>query len=109
MGGAALLIYLVIFVGIIYMFVVIPQRKLRRQQAELMSKLSAGDEIVTTAGIYGTVTELEDAETLLLEVAEGTEIRIARAAVAKIIVDVPATDVAADGPSPDAEPDTGTA
>ena len=31
MGGAALLIYLVIFVGIIYMFVVIPQRKLRRQ------------------------------------------------------------------------------
>ncbi|MCC6833076.1 MAG: preprotein translocase subunit YajC [Thermoleophilia bacterium] len=109
MGGAALLIYLVIFVGIIYMFVVIPQRKLRRQQAELMSKLSAGDEVVTTAGIYGTVTELEDAETLLLEVAEGTEIRIARAAVAKIIVDVPATDVVTDGPSPDADPDAGTA
>ena len=74
-----------------------------------MSKLSAGDEVVTTAGIYGTVTELEDAETLLLEVAEGTEIRIARAAIAKIIVDVPATDIASDAPAPDGDPDTGTA
>ncbi len=109
MGGAALLVYLAIFVGIIYMFVVIPQRKLRRQQAELMAKLSAGDEVVTTAGIYGTVTELEDAETLLLEVAEGTEIRIARAAIAKILVDVPATDVASDASAPDTDSDSGTA
>lgn len=109
MGGAALLVYLAIFVGIIYMFVVIPQRKLRRQQAELMAKLSAGDEVVTTAGIYGTVTELEDAETLLLEVAEGTEIRIARAAIAKILVDVPATDIAPDANAPGTDPDAGTA
>jgi preprotein translocase subunit YajC len=68
-----------------------------------MSKLSAGDEVVTTAGIYGTVTELEDDETLLLEVAEGTEIRIAKAAIARILLDVPATDVA------DADPDAGPA
>ena len=103
MGGAALLIYLLIFVGIIYMFVVVPQRKLKRQQLEILEKLSPGDEIITTAGIYGTVTEVEDGETILLEVAEDTEIRIAKAAVARIVVDVPAAS-APDGAA--GEPDT---
>lgn len=103
MGGAALLIYLLIFVGIIYMFVVVPQRKLKRQQMEILEKLSPGDEIITTAGIYGTVTEVEDGETILLEVAEDTEIRIAKAAVARIIVDVPATSTTADDPDIDTD------
>jgi len=87
-GGAALLIYLLIFVGIIYMFVVVPQRKLRRAQQEILAKLSPGDEIVTTAGVYATVTEVEDGETILVEVAEDTEIRIAKASVARILNDV---------------------
>lgn len=103
MGGAALLIYLLIFVGIIYMFVVVPQRKLKRQQMEILEKLSPGDEIITTAGIYGTVTEVEDGETILLEVAEDTEIRIAKAAVARIVVDVPATSAGADDPDTDTD------
>ena len=103
MGGAALLIYLLIFVGIIYLFVIVPQRKLRRQQQDILQRLSPGDEIVTTAGLYGTVTEVEDGETLLLEVAEDTEIRIAKAAVARILNDVPSSASADD----DAE--TGTA
>jgi preprotein translocase subunit YajC len=90
MGGAALLAYVAIFIGIIYLFVVLPQRRLRRQQQELLGKLSPGDEVVTTGGIYGTVTELEDGDTLLLEIAEDTEIRVARASVARILVDVPA-------------------
>ena len=103
MGGAALLIYLLIFVGIIYLFVIVPQRKLRRQQQEILARLSPGDEIVTTSGLYGTVTEVEDGETLLLEVAEDTEIRIAKAAVARIITDVPSSASPAD------DDETGTA
>ncbi|MCB0873048.1 MAG: preprotein translocase subunit YajC [Actinobacteria bacterium] len=87
MGGSLLLIYLLVFGAIIYMMVVLPQRRLRAQQQATMTALSAGDEIVTTAGVYGTVTEIEDAETLLLEVAEDVEIRIAKASVARILKD----------------------
>jgi preprotein translocase subunit YajC len=108
MGGAALLAYVAIFIGIIYLFVVLPQRRLRRQQQDLLSKLSPGDEIVTTAGIYGTVTELEDSETFLMEIAEDTEIRVARASVARILVDVPASPAdttGATGEAPANRPD----
>lgn len=89
MGGlAVLLVYLAIFIGIIYLLVVLPQRRIRRQQSEMMGRLSAGDEVVTTGGIYGTITELEDGDTVLLEIAEDTEIRVAKNSVARIIRDV---------------------
>lgn len=100
MGGSAfILVYLLVFVAIIYMMVVIPQRKLRAQQQAIFKALSPGDEIVTAAGIYGTVTEVEDGDTVLIEVAQDTEIRIAKASVTRIITDVPA-DAA---PAADAE------
>ncbi len=88
MGGSTLIIvYIAIFVGIIYLFAVMPQRRLRRAQAQLMTKLHVGVEIITTGGLYGTVTEIEDGDTLLIEVAEDTEVRIAKAAISRILDD----------------------
>ncbi len=92
MGGfAVVLVYLAIFVGIIYLFVVLPQRRLRRQQQDMLSRVSVGDEVVTAGGIYGTITEVEDGDTVLLEVAEDTEIRVAKASIARLITDVGGT------------------
>ena len=99
MGGfALLLVYLAIFVAIIWVFVVLPQRRVRRQQADLISRLAPGDEVVTAAGIFGTITEIEDGDSLLIEVAEDTEIRILKASVSRLLsgagdtVPGPATD-----------------
>ena len=50
-----------------------------------MTRLVPGDEVVTVSGIYGTVTEIEDGETVLLEIAEDTDIRIAKASIARVI------------------------
>lgn len=78
-------IYIVLFIGLIYLFGVRPQQKRRRDLESIMSRLAPGDEVVTVSGIYGTVTEIEDGETILLEVAEDTDIRIAKAAVARVL------------------------
>ena len=78
-------IYILIFIGLIYVFGVRPQKRRRQELDRIMSNLAPGDEIVTVSGIYGTVTEVEDGETILLEVAEDTDIRIAKAAVARIV------------------------
>ena len=94
-----LLVYVAIFAAIIWFFIVLPQRRLRAQQSKLLTALSAGDDIVTTGGIYGTVTEVEEADTVLIEIAEDTEIRIAKGAVARIITDTtPAGTEPADVP-----------
>ena len=75
--------------GLIFYFMLIrPQNQRRRAQMQLQAELGVGDEIVTTAGIYGTITEIDDDYGIVsLEVAPGTEIRIARAAVATRLMD----------------------
>lgn len=90
-------IYILIFIGLIYVFGVRPQKKRRQELERIMGSLSPGDEIVTVSGIYGTVTEVEDGETLLVEVAEDVDIRIAKAAVARVITGSEAAEAPASG------------
>lgn len=102
MSGLLLPIYIVIFIGLIYLVGVRPQQRRRRELEAIMSRLSPGDEVVTVSGIYGTVTEVEDGETLLLEVAEDTDIRVSKASIARVL-SPPASDAAvADDASADA-------
>lgn len=94
MSGLLLPIYIIIFIGLIYLVGVRPQQKRRKELDAILASLRPGTEVVTIAGLYGTVTEVEDGDTLLLEVAEDTDIRIAKASIARIVT--PATDVEAD-------------
>lgn len=89
--GILLPIYIVVFIGLIYLVGVRPQQKRRREIETIMSRLQAGDEIVTVSGIYGTITEVEDGETVLLEVAEDIDIRIAKASIARVLTPPAAT------------------
>ncbi len=79
----ALLLPLAI-VGLMYFFLLRPQQKRMREQQALVSATEVGDEVMTSSGIYGIVTELED-DTFLIEIAEGIEMRMARGAIAKIL------------------------
>lgn len=83
MSALLLPIYILIFIGLIYLVGVRPQQKRRKQLEEILGSLKSGDEVVTTSGIYGTVTEVEQGETILLEVAEDTDIRVAKASIAR--------------------------
>lgn len=89
--NASLLLFIVVLFGAIYVFMILPQRRARRAQQELITKIGPGTEVITTGGLYGTVTEIEDGETVLLEIAEDTEIRIAKSAIVRAM---PAPDAA---------------
>lgn len=84
MSSSALLLIIVI-VGGGYVFLIMPQRRAQKAQKEMLNKLAPGTEVITTGGLHGTVTEIEDGDTVLLEVAEDTEVRIARSAIARTI------------------------
>jgi preprotein translocase subunit YajC len=94
--SALLPIYIVVFLGLIYLVGIRPQQKRRKELESIMNRLKAGDEVVTVSGIYGTVTEVEDGETILLEIAEDTDIRLAKAAVARVL---PGAGTASDLPA----------
>jgi preprotein translocase subunit YajC len=51
-----------------------------------VAALQVGDEVVSSAGIYGRITALDD-EIAMLEVADGIELRLARGAIARRLTD----------------------
>jgi preprotein translocase subunit YajC len=78
-----------LLMGVVFYFLLIrPQNQRRRAQMQMQSDVEVGDEVVTTAGIYGTITEIDDDFGIVtLEIAPNTEIRLARAAVATRLMD----------------------
>lgn len=67
-----------------YFLLIRPQKNRQKKHAEMVSAVAPGTEVMTTAGIFGTVREASDTE-LSLEIAPGTVIRILPAAVTKVI------------------------
>ena len=53
----------------------------------MQSSLTVGDEIVLTSGVFATVQAIED-DYVLVEIAEGVHIKIARGAVGNIVTKV---------------------
>jgi preprotein translocase subunit YajC len=83
-GGGAALLQLGILLLIpfaMYFFLIRPQRRRMREQQELQRSIQVGDEVITTSGVYGTITG-EDGDTRFwLEIDDDVQIRIARAAI----------------------------
>lgn len=89
-GLAGLLILILPMVALVYLMT-IPQKKQRQKQAEMLRKVEVGDEVVTTGGIVGLVTYVED-ELFHLEVDDDVVIRVAKNAISKNLnVTEPAT------------------
>jgi preprotein translocase subunit YajC len=57
------------------------QKKMVQQQQELQSSLTVGDRVMTTSGLYGTVSDISDEATIGIEIAPGVETTWLRQAV----------------------------
>ncbi|HVS83082.1 MAG TPA: preprotein translocase subunit YajC [Pyrinomonadaceae bacterium] len=80
--GGALLPMLLIF-GVFYLLLIRPQQKKQRQLQATIAELKAGDKVVTTGGIIGTITAVRDTS-FLIRSAEKSILEIARTAVAGV-------------------------
>lgn len=82
------LIFLPLMFLVLWAIVILPQQRRMRAHQALVSVLKEGDEVMTTSGILGTITAMDD-EVLHLEVAPGIRLRIVRAAIARRMNDEP--------------------
>jgi preprotein translocase subunit YajC len=67
--------------GVMMYFMTRRQKKAQEQQMALQNSLEVGDRVMTTSGLYGTITDAEDGTTVTLEIAPGVETEWLRAAV----------------------------
>ena len=78
------LIVLVAMFALLWVLVFMPQRRRAQVHRALIESVEVGDEIVTVGGLIGRVRSKQDEE-LVLEIAPGTQVRVARRAVASVL------------------------
>ena len=74
---------LVLVFVIMYLILIRPQQKKANEHREMVNRIKAGDEVVTTGGIYGTVTGVKD-QSVQVRIADKVVIEVARSAIATI-------------------------
>lgn len=75
------LFFMVGMIIVMYFFMIRPQAKRAKEQKQFAESINAGEKIVTTSGIHGTINRVNDDGTLQLEVGRGLFITIDRSAV----------------------------
>lgn len=69
---------------VFYFLLIRPQQKKQKEQELLISSVQKGEEVITNAGIFGKVTDVQD-KIVTLEVAANVRIRILKAQIATVL------------------------
>ena len=83
------IIVLVVLMGALYAFMILPQQKRMKAHQKLVNSLAEGDLVVTSAGIHGAIAEVEG-EVVWLEVAPEVELKISKSAIAERVAGIDA-------------------
>ncbi len=83
-AGMTPFIMMAVFVVIFYFLLIRPQQKKQKEHQAMLSKLAAGDEVVTAGGILGRIVEVGD-QFLTIEIADNVRIKVQRFQVSTIV------------------------
>ena len=79
---------LVIFVVIFYFFILRPQKKRQKSHDNLVNSLQRGDRVITAGGFYAIIREVKE-DSVIIDLAEGMPVRIAKSSISGKITDAP--------------------
>ncbi len=86
-GGSQLMPTLVMFAAmfaIFYFLMIRPQQRQKAERERMLRAVKRGDRVVTTSGLYGTVTNLSDT-TVTLRVADQVKLDFERSAIGRVV------------------------
>jgi preprotein translocase subunit YajC len=82
--NAGPLIFLAAMIALLWFVLIRPQRRRQQEHRNLIAEIAPNDEVVTAGGMFGKVRSIAD-DHVLLEIAPGTEVRIAKQAVTGVV------------------------
>jgi preprotein translocase subunit YajC len=86
-GGGSMVSTIIMFgaIFLIFYFMIIrPQQKKAKQREKLLSNLEKGDKVVTSGGIHGIISGLDE-KTCLLQVSDNLKIKVERSAIGTVL------------------------
>ncbi|WP_067923299.1 preprotein translocase subunit YajC [Alicyclobacillus shizuokensis] len=84
MQSSSSIIFIVVILALFYLLMFLPQRRNQRRRAEMMRNLSPGAEVMTSAGIFGTVVEVGE-ERVTVEIAPDVAVQVHPQAIANVV------------------------
>ena len=75
---------MVLLLVVLYVLMIRPQRQRQKQQQKMIDGAGVGDDILTSGGIYGTITEVED-DDIVVEIADGLNVHMTRRGIAAVL------------------------
>ena len=70
----------IVILGIFYLLVFLPARRRQKKLQDMIDNLKAGDKVVTSGGIYGTIVGFKE-DRIQLRIAENVKVELSRNAV----------------------------
>jgi len=95
-SGFTALVPIILMFVIFYFLLIRPQQKKAKQHQEMISNLKKGDRIITSGGMYGRITNLDE-QTATLEIAEKVRVKVTRGSVASLVQEAPTEQKKDDG------------
>jgi preprotein translocase subunit YajC len=78
------LIVMVLLLVVMYVLMIRPQRQRQQAQQRTVETAGVGDDVLTTGGIYGTITEAEG-DDIVVEIADGMTVHMTRRGIAAVL------------------------
>lgn len=78
------LIIMALMLGVMYVLMIRPQRQKQAQQQTMIHNANVGDDVLTTGGIYGTITEAEG-DDVVVEIARDVTVHMTRRGIAAVL------------------------
>ncbi len=80
------LLPLVLIFAVFYVFLIRPQQKKFKEQAELINSIKRGDEVLTSGGIIGKVIKIEEGNNIAsVEIADGVVVRLNKVTIVEVL------------------------
>ncbi len=84
-GGMMSTVIMFVMIGaIFYLMIYRPQKKRQKERESLLGTMEKGDKVITSSGIHGTISQIDDA-TILVQVSDNTKLRFEKASVTTVV------------------------
>ena len=83
-GGPMILVFYALMAGALYFLFIAPQRKKQKAQETMLKSVKSGDEVLTTGGIFGTITNVKD-DRFVVRIAENVKVEMPKGFISSVI------------------------
>lgn len=101
LGGSGMLLPMLVVMALFFFLIILPaQRREKKQREEIMSKLKKNDEVVTSSGIIGIVTNIKEGADEVTLKSDDAKIRVLRSSIVRILTKDTKDTGVKEGPPP---------